>query len=142
MCHVTTAVVSPGDLAFTCCLFSSCTFRFVVVKWASVFVCGWIHFLAVFRLLCQVDRVFRHSLEAIAATVSENLAIVSSSKFQQQLGLNFDYCTGCWGFRFRVNFLRLTAVQCTKEGSTCRIKGPHSAPRLALDGSKPFSSYY
>ena len=140
MCHVTTtAVVSQRDLAVICCLFSSCTFRFVMVKWASAFVRGWIHFWTLFRLLWQVYRVSRHCLEEKEAMMPENLAIVSSSKFQQRLGLNSNYCRGLWGIKFTVSLLRLTALYCKEEGNMCRIKGPYSAPRLVLDSSTSFS---
>ena len=45
---------------------------------------------------------FRHSLKAKAAMMSENLAIVSPSKFQQRLSLNSNYCTRWWGFKCAV----------------------------------------
>ena len=64
-------------------------------------------FLGLFRQVC---RVLRHSLETKEAMMSENLTVVSSSKFQQRLSLDSNYCTEWWGFKFTVTLLRLTAV--------------------------------
>jgi len=112
MCHVTTTttVVSPGDLAFICCLF------FVTYLSVRRVQMG-------LRLRMQVDsllgriRATLAGLEAKAAIMSENLATVSSSNFQQRLGLISNYCIEWWSFKLTVTLLRLTAMYCTEEDS-------------------------